>query len=209
MLGQSSPGLSGTIVASGSGTGTAKDALYDLGDSLRRDESACDPITRRRLHGRLLRRPNTNFPRLRLRHRTRRTRRYRIHLFPLPGCVHRRLLQTLGIGFQSLCIRSGLRLHAGLRFIGTRTAGSSENRNREQHERKIFHIQNCKSDWSHCYCERLAMASPILIAAVGSTHLPCSRIRSCNRSTASASGMLNFTAVFPTYRFTFPGAPPT
>jgi hypothetical protein len=43
----------------------------------------------------------------------------------------------------------------------------------------------------------------------GSTHLPCSRMRSFNRSTASASGILNFTGVFPTYKFTFPGAPPT
>jgi hypothetical protein len=36
------------------------------------------------------------------------------------------------------------------------------------------------------------------VASTGSIHLPCSRIRSFNRSTASASGMLNFTAVFPT-----------
>src|SRR6266480_3903448 len=35
-------------------------------------------------------------------------------------------------------------------------------------------------------------------AGAGSTHLPCSRIKSCNRSTASASGILNLTAVFPT-----------
>ena len=32
----------------------------------------------------------------------------------------------------------------------------------------------------------------------GSIHLPCSRIKSFSRSTASASGMLNFTAVLPT-----------
>jgi len=32
----------------------------------------------------------------------------------------------------------------------------------------------------------------------GSTHLPCSRIKSTRRSTASASGMLNFTGVLPT-----------
>src|SRR5947209_2017749 len=44
---------------------------------------------------------------------------------------------------------------------------------------------------------------------VGSTHLPCSRIKSFRRSTASASGMLNFTDCLPTYRFTLPGAPPT
>src|SRR5947199_10860938 len=44
---------------------------------------------------------------------------------------------------------------------------------------------------------------------VGSTHLPCSRIRSCNRSTASAPRMLNLTAVLPTQTFTLPGAPPT
>src|ERR1051325_8879259 len=43
----------------------------------------------------------------------------------------------------------------------------------------------------------------------GSTHLPCSRIRSTRRSTASVSGMLNFTAFLPTYRLIFPGAPPT
>ncbi len=36
------------------------------------------------------------------------------------------------------------------------------------------------------------------MAAGASTHLPCSRIRSCKRPTASASGMLNFTAVLPT-----------
>ena len=35
-------------------------------------------------------------------------------------------------------------------------------------------------------------------SAAGSTHLPCSRIKSFNRSTASASGILNFTAVLPT-----------
>ena len=35
-------------------------------------------------------------------------------------------------------------------------------------------------------------------ADAGSTHLPCSRIKSCNRSTASASGILNLTAVLPT-----------
>src|ERR1700682_5981400 len=35
-------------------------------------------------------------------------------------------------------------------------------------------------------------------AGTGSIHLPCSRMRSCKRSTASASGMLNFTGVFPT-----------
>ena len=34
--------------------------------------------------------------------------------------------------------------------------------------------------------------------AAGSTHLPCSRMRSLSRSTASASGMLNFTACLPT-----------
>jgi hypothetical protein len=34
--------------------------------------------------------------------------------------------------------------------------------------------------------------------SLGSTHLPCSRIKSCNRPTASASGMLNFTGVLPT-----------
>jgi hypothetical protein len=45
--------------------------------------------------------------------------------------------------------------------------------------------------------------------AAGSIHLPCSRMRSLRRSTASASGILNFTAVLPTYRFTLPGAPPT
>lgn len=32
----------------------------------------------------------------------------------------------------------------------------------------------------------------------GSTHFPCSRMRSTRRSTASPSGMLNFTGFFPT-----------
>jgi hypothetical protein len=36
------------------------------------------------------------------------------------------------------------------------------------------------------------------VSFAGSIHLPCSRIKSCNRSTASASGILNFTAVLPT-----------
>ena len=31
-----------------------------------------------------------------------------------------------------------------------------------------------------------------------STHFPCSRMRSCSRSTASPSGILNFTGVLPT-----------
>src|SRR5438270_399209 len=35
-------------------------------------------------------------------------------------------------------------------------------------------------------------------AVAGSIHFPCSRIKSFSRSTASASGILNFTAVFPT-----------
>lgn len=35
-------------------------------------------------------------------------------------------------------------------------------------------------------------------AASGSTHLPCSAMRSTRQSTASASGMLNFTGVLPT-----------
>src|SRR6266481_2361521 len=52
-------------------------------------------------------------------------------------------------------------------------------------------------------------ASKGVASGAGSTHLPCSRIKSFSRSTASASGMLNFTAVLPTYRFTLPGAPPT
>ena len=35
-------------------------------------------------------------------------------------------------------------------------------------------------------------------AETGSIHFPCSRIKSFSRSTASASGMLNFTGVLPT-----------
>ncbi len=35
-------------------------------------------------------------------------------------------------------------------------------------------------------------------SVAGSIHFPCSRIKSFSRSTASASGMLNFTAVLPT-----------
>jgi WD domain, G-beta repeat len=35
-------------------------------------------------------------------------------------------------------------------------------------------------------------------SGMASTHLPCSRIRSTNRSTASISGILNFTAFLPT-----------
>jgi hypothetical protein len=40
----------------------------------------------------------------------------------------------------------------------------------------------------------------LAVAGTGgaSIHLSCSRIRSCRRSTASASGILNFTAVLPT-----------
>src|SRR5213592_2181423 len=37
--------------------------------------------------------------------------------------------------------------------------------------------------------------STVEIADAGSTHLPCSRIKSCNRSTASASGILNFSCL--------------
>jgi hypothetical protein len=36
------------------------------------------------------------------------------------------------------------------------------------------------------------------VGRAGSAHLPCSRIKSCNRFTASASGILNLTAVLPT-----------
>ena len=38
----------------------------------------------------------------------------------------------------------------------------------------------------------------VALRFAGSTHLPCSRIKSFNRSTASTSGILNFTAVLPT-----------
>ncbi len=41
-------------------------------------------------------------------------------------------------------------------------------------------------------------ASTSAEAGAGSIHLPCSRMRSWRRSTASASGMLNFTGVLPT-----------
>ena len=61
----------------------------------------------------------------------------------------------------------------------------------------------------HTRCERILPAIQMLTrpkavpcytvaTAAGSTHLPCSRMRSFSRSTASASGMLNFTGVLPT-----------
>jgi hypothetical protein len=40
--------------------------------------------------------------------------------------------------------------------------------------------------------------SSAAVPRMGSIHFPCSRIKSLSRSTASASGMLNFTAVLPT-----------
>ena len=45
---------------------------------------------------------------------------------------------------------------------------------------------------------RYETASTGVACGAGSTHLPCSRIKSLRRSTASTSGMLNFTAVLPT-----------
>ena len=45
----------------------------------------------------------------------------------------------------------------------------------------------------------LGKSPPYVVAmTAGSTHFPCSRIRSLSRSTASASGMLNFTGCLPT-----------
>src|SRR6266542_1687903 len=45
---------------------------------------------------------------------------------------------------------------------------------------------------------RYEAGSSVAVRPAGSTHLPCSRIKSFSRSTASTSGMLNFTAVLPT-----------
>src|SRR5690242_2219943 len=45
---------------------------------------------------------------------------------------------------------------------------------------------------------RYKVGSRAVVCSAGSAHFPCSRIRSFRRSTASASGMLNFTAVLPT-----------
>jgi WD40 repeat protein len=54
--------------------------------------------------------------------------------------------------------------------------------------------------WLHKNQTRAVLPAKAVGASSGtaSTHLPCSRMRSTNRATASISGMLNFTAFLPT-----------
>jgi hypothetical protein len=73
-----------------------------------------------------------------------------------------------------------------------------------QHDQKIsFHPFSLNRKWTcvglgifRIYRRDYTGASAR--CSLGSIHLPCSRIKSCNRPTASASGILNFTGVLPT-----------
>src|ERR1041384_4414134 len=58
-------------------------------------------------------------------------------------------------------------------------------------------VRRCRVSDLAKYAERpdYETASTGVASCTGSIHFPCSRIKSLRRSTASASGMLNFTAV--------------